>query len=187
LAKGLSNPIIGDFHYNGHTLLNKYPDCAKALDKYRINPGNVGFGKKHDPQFAAIVEQALINNKPVRIGVNWGSLDQEVAVKLMDENGKLKEPKSADEVLREALIISALTSAMKAEEIGLAADRIVISCKVSRVQDLIVVYRELAKRSKYALHLGLTEAGMGSKGIVAQVQNVKKKLSLHRKYYKRWD
>lgn len=167
LAKNFYTPIIGDFHYNGHMLLQKYPDCAKALDKYRINPGNVGFGKKHDPQFAAIVEQALINNKPVRVGVNWGSLDQEVAIKLMDENAKLTNPKSADEVQREALIVSALTSAKKAEEIGMLAERIIISCKVSRVQDLIVVYRELARRSQYALHLGLTEAGMGSKGIVA--------------------
>ncbi len=167
LAKNYNTPIIGDFHYNGHTLLQKYPDCAKALDKYRINPGNVGFGEKHDKQFQMIVEQAVLNNKPVRIGVNWGSLDQELATKLMDENSKLSNPKSADEIMREALIVSALTSADKAVEYGLAKDRIIISCKISKVQDLIAVYRDLATRSEYALHLGLTEAGMGSKGIVA--------------------
>ncbi len=167
LKKGFDQPIIGDFHYNGHTLLAKYPDCAKALDKYRINPGNVGFGEKHDKQFAMIVEQAIKNDKPVRIGVNWGSLDEELATKLMDENAKLAEPKDAGDVQREALVLSALTSAQKAIEIGLPENYIVISCKVSRVQDLIVVYRELAKRSKFALHLGLTEAGMGSKGIVS--------------------
>ena len=167
LKKGFDQPIIGDFHYNGHTLLAKYPDCAKALDKYRINPGNVGFGEKHDKQFAMIVEQAIKNDKPVRIGVNWGSLDEELATKLMDENAKLAEPKDAGDVQREALVLSALTSAQKAIEIGLPENYIIISCKVSRVQDLIVVYRELAKRSKFALHLGLTEAGMGSKGIVS--------------------
>jgi (E)-4-hydroxy-3-methylbut-2-enyl-diphosphate synthase len=167
LAKNFLTPIVGDFHYNGHTLLQKYPDTAKALDKYRINPGNVGFGEKHDKQFQMIVEQAVINNKPVRIGVNWGSLDQELATKLMDENSKLSNPKSADEVMREAMILSALTSADKAVEYGLTKDRIIISCKISKVQDLIAVYRDLAKRSDYALHLGLTEAGMGSKGIVA--------------------
>ena len=167
LKKGFDQPIIGDFHYNGHTLLAKYPDCAKALDKYRINPGNVGFGEKHDKQFAMIVEQAIKNDKPVRIGVNWGSLDEELATKLMDENAKLAEPKDAGDVQREALVLSALTSAQKAIVIGLPENYIVISCKVSRVQDLIVVYRELAKRSKFALHLGLTEAGMGSKGIVS--------------------
>jgi (E)-4-hydroxy-3-methylbut-2-enyl-diphosphate synthase len=167
LAKNYNTPIIGDFHYNGHTLLAKYPDCAKALDKYRINPGNVGFGEKHDKQFQMIVEQAILNNKPVRIGVNWGSLDQELATKLMDENSKLPNPKSADEIMREALIVSALTSADKAVEYGLAKNRIIISCKISKVQDLIAVYRDLATRSEYALHLGLTEAGMGSKGIVA--------------------
>ncbi len=167
LAKNYNTPIIGDFHYNGHTLLQKYPDTAKALDKYRINPGNVGFGEKHDKQFQMIVEQAILNSKPVRIGVNWGSLDQELATKLMDENSKLPNPKSADEIMREALIISALTSADKAVEYGLAKDRIIISCKISKVQDLIAVYRDLATRSDYALHLGLTEAGMGSKGIVA--------------------
>lgn len=167
LKDGISVPLVGDFHYNGHMLLTTYPDCALALDKYRINPGNVGFGEKHDKQFAIMVEQAIKYDKPVRIGVNWGSADQEVALKLMDVNAALPEPKSSDEVLREALIISALTSATKAEEIGLAKDKIVISCKVSRVQDLVSVYRELAKRCDYALHLGLTEAGMGSKGIVA--------------------
>lgn len=167
LAKNYNTPIIGDFHYNGHTLLQKYPDMAKALDKYRINPGNVGFGEKHDKQFQMIVEQAILNNKPVRIGVNWGSLDQELATKLMDENSKLSNPKSADEIMREALIVSALTSADKAVEYGLAKNRIIISCKISKVQDLIAVYRDLAMRSEYALHLGLTEAGMGSKGIVA--------------------
>jgi len=167
LKDGFNVPLVGDFHYNGHMLLTTYPDCALALDKYRINPGNVGFGEKHDKQFAIMVEQAIKHNKPVRIGVNWGSADQEVALKLMDLNAALSEPKSSDEVLREALIISALTSAIKAEEIGLPKDKIVISCKVSRVQDLVSVYRELANRSDYALHLGLTEAGMGSKGIVA--------------------
>lgn len=167
LKKGFDQPIIGDFHYNGHTLLSKYPDCAKALDKYRINPGNVGFGEKHDKQFAMIVEQAIKHDKPVRIGVNWGSLDEELATRLMDENAKLAEPKLADEVQREALVLSALTSAEQAIKIGLSADHIIVSCKVSRVQDLISVYRELAKRSSFALHLGLTEAGMGSKGIVS--------------------
>ena len=166
-AKGFTTPIVGDFHYNGHMLLTKYPECAEALAKYRINPGNVGFGQKHDPQFQMMIETAISYNKPVRIGVNWGSLDQSLATHLMDENAKLERPQSADDVLREALILSALTSAKKAEEIGLAANKIVISCKVSRVQDLIAVYRELSRRSDYALHLGLTEAGMGSKGIVA--------------------
>jgi (E)-4-hydroxy-3-methylbut-2-enyl-diphosphate synthase len=160
-------PLVGDFHYNGHTLLTAYPACARALDKYRINPGNVGFGHKHDPQFHTMVETALLYDKPVRIGVNWGSLDQDLATKMMDENAKQANPKPADNILKEALVISALTSAEAAEKAGLAKDKIVISCKVSRVQDLITVYRELAKRSNYALHLGLTEAGMGSKGIVA--------------------
>lgn len=167
LAKNCPVPLVGDFHYNGHTLLTKYPDCAAALDKYRINPGNVGFGQKHDPQFQMMVEAALRYNKPVRIGVNWGSLDQTLSTALMDENAKLTIPKPAEEVLREALVLSALTSAQKAEECGLATDKIVLSCKVSRVQDLIAVYRSLSARSAYALHLGLTEAGMGSKGIVA--------------------
>jgi (E)-4-hydroxy-3-methylbut-2-enyl-diphosphate synthase len=160
-------PIVGDFHYNGHRLLKAFPDCAKALGKYRINPGNVGFKDKRDTQFAEMVECALEYNKPVRIGVNWGSLDQDLLVRLMDDNAKLPEPKSAEEVSREALVVSALDSAKQAEALGLPSDRIVISCKVSRVQDLIHVYRDLAKRCSYALHLGLTEAGMGSKGIVA--------------------
>ena len=160
-------PIVGDFHYNGHTLLTKYPDCAKSLDKYRINPGNVGFGAKHDPQFKTMIEVALKYNKPIRIGVNWGSLDQELATKLMDENNKLAEPKAANQVLHEALVMSALISAKQAEEIGMTPDKIVVSCKVSQVQDLISVYQMLAKRCNYALHLGLTEAGIGSKAIVA--------------------
>lgn len=167
LGAGYTTPIVGDFHYNGHLLLTKYPDCAQALDKYRINPGNVGFGHKHDPQFQQMIEVAIKYQKPVRIGVNWGSLDQELATKLMDENAQLATPLPADAVLQECLILSALSSAQKATEIGLKEDQIVISCKVSRVQDLITVYKELAKRSRYALHLGLTEAGMGSKGIVA--------------------
>jgi (E)-4-hydroxy-3-methylbut-2-enyl-diphosphate synthase len=166
-VKGCDAPIVGDFHYNGHRLLEQYPECAKALDKYRINPGNVGFGKKKDSQFELMIEKAIEYNKPVRIGVNWGSLDQELATKLMDENAKLAEPKDADAIMREALIQSALISAAKAEEIGLASDKIVISCKVSRVQDLIKVYTDLSGRCEYPLHLGLTEAGMGVKGIVA--------------------
>jgi (E)-4-hydroxy-3-methylbut-2-enyl-diphosphate synthase len=160
-------PLIGDFHFNGHKLLAAYPDCAQALAKYRINPGNVGKGSKRDPQFAMMIEQALRYGKPVRIGVNWGSLDQALLARLMDENAKLAEPDSADAVMREALIVSALGSAAQAEDLGLPRERIVLSCKVSNVQDLIVVYRELARRSDYALHLGLTEAGMGSKGVVA--------------------
>ena len=167
LQKGFDAPIVGDFHYNGHTLLTKYPDCASALDKYRVNPGNVGFGEKHDKQFSIIIEQAIKHSKPVRIGVNWGSLDQELAVRLMNENSKSSNPQSADDVQREAIIVSALTSAKKAEEIGLSSDKILISCKISRVQDLIAVYRKLSSRSQYPLHLGLTEAGMRSKGIVA--------------------
>lgn len=168
LAKdGLNVPLVGCFHYNGHRLLADYPDCAAALAKYRINPGNVGFGSKHDKQFAMMVECAVKHNKPIRVGVNWGSLDQDLSTKLMDENSELSEPKSADEVMREALIQSALLSAQYAQTIGLSADKIVISAKVSRVQDLVVIYQELAKRSNYALHLGLTEAGMGSKSIVA--------------------
>ncbi len=160
-------PIIGDFHYNGHMLLDRFPDCARALDKYRINPGNVGFGDKHDPQFKMIIDKAIEYDKPVRIGVNWGSIDQGLSARVMDANAKLANPKNADEVLREVLILSAITSADKAVEYGLAANKICISCKVSRVQDLVMVYRELAKRCGYVLHLGLTEAGMGSKGIVA--------------------
>ena len=167
LKQGLDVPLVGCFHYNGHRLLQDYPDCAKALAKYRINPGNVGFGDKHDGQFSQMIEAAITHNKPVRIGVNWGSLDKAVAAQLMDENGKLANPRSAEEVLKEALVVSALSSAQRAEEIGLTADKIVISCKVSRVPDLVDVYRELAKRSNYCLHLGLTEAGMGDKGVVA--------------------
>jgi len=160
-------PVIGDFHYNGHRLLQKYPECARLLAKYRINPGNVGFGKKRDDQFATITELAIEYDKPVRIGVNWGSLDQKLLARLMDANGKSKTPQSADAVMREALIRSALESAEQAEALGMAHDRIILSCKVSAVQDLILVYRDLAKRCDYPLHLGLTEAGMGSKGIVA--------------------
>ncbi|MFZ9615124.1 MAG: flavodoxin-dependent (E)-4-hydroxy-3-methylbut-2-enyl-diphosphate synthase [Fluviibacter sp.] len=160
-------PLIGDFHYNGHRLLTDYPACAEALDKFRINPGNVGFGKKKDEQFAQMIELAVRYNKPVRIGVNWGSLDQSVLARVMDENAKAATPRSANEVMREALILSALESAALAESIGLAGDRIVLSCKVSSVQDLIAVYRDLSGRCDYPLHLGLTEAGMGSKGIVA--------------------
>ena len=160
-------PLAGCFHYNGHELLTQYPDMAKALDKYRINPGNVGFGEKKDKQFAMIIETALQYDKAVRIGVNWGSLDQKLSTRLMDENGKLDMPLPADAVMREALVQSALISAQQAEELGLGKDRIILSAKVSRVQDLIAVYQELAHRSDYALHLGLTEAGMGSKGIIA--------------------
>jgi len=166
-AVGCRVPLIGDFHYNGHLLLTKYPSCAEALGKYRINPGNVGFGRKKDAQFASMIEVAIARNKPVRIGVNWGSLDQALVVKMMDDNARSANPLSADEITRAALIESALISAAKAEEIGLPRDKIVLSCKVSGVQDLIAVYAELAARCDYALHLGLTEAGMGSKGIVA--------------------
>ena len=164
---GCNVPLIGDFHYNGHQLLTKYPDCAEALAKYRINPGNVGFGRKRDSQFAILIEKAIEYDKPIRIGVNWGSLDQELSTHMMDENAKLAEPLDADHVMQEALIASALISAAKAEEIGLPRDRIILSCKVSGVQKLVSVYRDLAGRCDYALHLGLTEAGMGSKGIVA--------------------
>jgi len=164
---GVEVPIIGDFHYNGHQLLTAEPACAEALAKYRINPGNVGFGKKRDTQFATLIELAIRHDKPVRIGVNWGSLDQALATRLMDENHARAEPWEAGRVLREALIRSALDSAARAVEIGLPADRIVLSAKVSGVQELIAVYREIATRSDYALHLGLTEAGIGSKGIVA--------------------
>jgi (E)-4-hydroxy-3-methylbut-2-enyl-diphosphate synthase len=167
LKMGVTVPLVGCFHYNGHRLLKDYPSCAKALAKYRINPGNVGFGEKHDSYFAMMIETALAYDRPVRIGVNWGSLDKAVSARLMDENANLKEPKGADAVLREALIVSALESAKQAESIGLGRDKIILSCKVSRVQDLVLVYRDLAQRSNYALHLGLTEAGMGSKGIVA--------------------
>jgi (E)-4-hydroxy-3-methylbut-2-enyl-diphosphate synthase len=160
-------PLVGDFHYNGHQLLAAEPACAEALAKYRINPGNVGFGKKKDLQFGAIVEMAIRYGKPVRIGVNWGSLDQTLAARLMDENAARAEPWDAARVLREALVVSALESAEKAVEIGLARDRIILSAKVSGVQELIAVYRDLATRSDFPLHLGLTEAGMGSKGMVA--------------------
>ena len=160
-------PLIGDFHYNGHRLLTDNPACAEALAKYRINPGNVGFGKKKDEQFALMVELACRYDKPVRIGVNWGSLDQELLARIMDENSKRAEPLDATAIMRHAMVTSALESAARAEEVGLAGDRIILSCKVSSVQDLIAIYRELAQRADYALHLGLTEAGMGSKGIVA--------------------
>jgi (E)-4-hydroxy-3-methylbut-2-enyl-diphosphate synthase len=164
---GVGVPIIGDFHYIGHKLLADHPACAQALDKYRINPGNVGFKNKKDKQFGAIIETAIRHGKPVRIGVNWGSLDQELLTHLMDQNARSPAPLGAREVMREAMIQSALTSAERAEEMGLARNRIILSAKVSAVQDLIAVYAELAGRSDYALHLGLTEAGMGSKGIVA--------------------
>lgn len=160
-------PLVGDFHYNGHRLLTEFPDCAKALSKYRINPGNVGFGTKKDEQFNTMVQAAIHYQKPIRIGVNWGSLDKNLATQMMDDNSKLAHPKSSQAVLREALVISALTSAIAAEKCGLSPDKIVLSCKVSNVPDLIQVYQMLAERSRYALHLGLTEAGMGSKGIVA--------------------
>ena len=164
---GCNVPLIGDFHYNGHQLLTKFPDCAEALAKYRINPGNVGFGRKRDSQFAILIEKAIEYDKAIRIGVNWGSLDQDLATHMMDENARLAEPLDADHVMQEALIVSALGSATRAEEIGLPRDRIILSCKVSGVQKLVSVYRDLASRCDYALHLGLTEAGMGSKGIVA--------------------
>jgi (E)-4-hydroxy-3-methylbut-2-enyl-diphosphate synthase len=167
LKMGVKVPIVGDFHYNGHTLLTDYPGCAEALDKYRINPGNVGFKNKRDPQFTQIVEMAIKHGKPVRIGVNWGSLDQELLTKLMDENSKSANPLAAREVMHEAMVQSAMLSAARAEEIGLPKNRMILSVKVSSVQDLIACYTELARRSNYALHLGLTEAGMGSKGIVA--------------------
>ncbi|HMA56620.1 MAG TPA: flavodoxin-dependent (E)-4-hydroxy-3-methylbut-2-enyl-diphosphate synthase [Pseudolabrys sp.] len=164
---GANVPIVGDFHYIGHKLLADHPGCAEALDKYRINPGNVGFKDKKDKQFSAIVEMALKYNKPVRIGANWGSLDQELLTRLMDENANAPKPRDAREVTHEAMVQSALLSAARAEEIGLPKNRIILSAKVSAVQDLIAVYTELARRCDYALHLGLTEAGMGSKGIVA--------------------
>jgi (E)-4-hydroxy-3-methylbut-2-enyl-diphosphate synthase len=164
---GLTVPLVGDFHYNGHALLSEHAACAEALDKYRINPGNVGFKDKRDRQFSAIIELALKHAKPVRIGVNWGSLDQELLTRLMDENAKAPAPKGARAVMHEAIVQSALLSAERAQELGLGADRIILSAKVSAVQDLIRVYTLLAERSTLALHLGLTEAGMGSKGIVA--------------------
>src|ERR1043165_4095427 len=167
LKMGVNVPLVGDFHYIGHKLLAAHPACAEALDKYRINPGNVGFGNKKDTQFSAIVETAIKHDKPVRIGANWGSLDQELLTTLMDENTKSENPQDARAITREAMVQSALLSAKRAEEIGLGKDKIILSAKVSAVQDLIAVYQELARRSDYAIHLGLTEAGMGSKGIVA--------------------
>ena len=164
---GVDVPLIGDFHYNGHRLLADHPECAQALAKYRINPGNVGHGRRRDEQFAQMIEIACKFDKPVRIGVNWGSLDQTLLARIMDENAKRNEPKDAIEVMREAMVTSALESSAMAESLGLPADRIILSCKVSGVQDLIAIYRELSRRSDYPLHLGLTEAGMGSKGIVA--------------------
>jgi (E)-4-hydroxy-3-methylbut-2-enyl-diphosphate synthase len=167
LKIGCDVPIVGDFHYIGHKLLADHPGCAEALDKYRINPGNVGFKDKKDKQFSAIVEMAIKHDKPVRIGANWGSLDQELLTHLMDENAKSNDPKDVREITREAMVQSALLSAARAEEIGLPRNKIILSAKVSSVQDLVLVYADLAKRSDYAIHLGLTEAGMGSKGIVA--------------------
>src|SRR5271154_5131316 len=164
---GVRVPIIGDFHYNGHILLRKYPECARALSKYRINPGNVNIGKKHDDNFRTMIESAIEYNRPVRIGVNWGSLDQALLTRMMDENSLLAEPLDAREVTLEAIVVSALTSAKLAEQCGLRPDQIILSAKVSGVQDLIDVYRILAARCEYPLHLGLTEAGMGAKGIVA--------------------
>jgi (E)-4-hydroxy-3-methylbut-2-enyl-diphosphate synthase len=165
--RGCEVPLIGDFHFNGHKLLAKYPDCAQALAKYRINPGNVGRGARRDSQFASMIETACRCGKPVRIGVNWGSMDQELVVRMMDENARRPEPLDTEEVIREIMVVSALESARRAEALGLGRDRIVLSCKMSGVQDLIAVYRRLSERADYALHLGLTEAGMGSKGIVA--------------------
>jgi (E)-4-hydroxy-3-methylbut-2-enyl-diphosphate synthase len=165
--QGLNVPLIGDFHFNGHRLLSDYPDCAKALAKYRINPGNVGSGEKRDSQFARMIELACRYQKPVRIGVNWGSLDKGLVARMMDQNAQAEKPLDAEQMTREIMVASALESAQRAIELGLSASQIVLSCKMSGVQELIAVYRELAKRCDYALHLGLTEAGMGSKGIVA--------------------
>lgn len=164
---GLNIPLVGDFHFNGHKLLSKYPDCAKALAKYRINPGNIGRGNSRDDKFSQLIDIACENNKPVRIGVNWGSLDQELMARMMDENSRLAEPREPTDVMHDALITSALDSARAAEQQGLSRDKIILSCKMSGVQDLIKVYQDLSQRCDYALHLGLTEAGMGSKGIVA--------------------
>ncbi|MCG6872959.1 MAG: flavodoxin-dependent (E)-4-hydroxy-3-methylbut-2-enyl-diphosphate synthase [Gammaproteobacteria bacterium] len=166
-AQGMDVPLVGDFHFNGHKLLAQVPDCASALAKYRINPGNVGRGTRRDPQFAQLIEQACEHGKPVRIGVNWGSLDEQLLTELMDENSRNPDPRDAREVMREAVLQSALRSAARAEQLGLPGDAIILSCKLSGVQDLIAVYRKLADRCDYPLHLGLTEAGMGSKGIVA--------------------
>jgi len=164
---GVDVPLCGDFHYNGHKLLTQFPDCAQALSKYRINPGNMGGGKKRDDNFAQMVEVACRYNKPIRIGVNWGSLDHELMAKMMDLNSQMPEPRDAQAVMRDALVVSAISNAQRAESLGLPGDAIVLSCKVSHVQDLIAVYRDLSSRCDYPLHLGLTEAGMGSKGIVA--------------------
>ncbi len=169
---GCEAPIVGDFHYNGHILLRKYPDCARALDKYRINPGNVDIGKKHDQNFRTMVETALEHDKPVRIGVNWGSLDQRLLTAQMDENARRSEPWSAAEVIYETIVLSALRSAEAAESYGLGHNRIILSAKVSNVQDLVAVYRSLSSRCEYPLHLGLTEAGMGNKGIVASTAGI---------------
>jgi (E)-4-hydroxy-3-methylbut-2-enyl-diphosphate synthase len=171
-AQGVNTPLVGDFHFNGHKLLKAHPACAEALSKLRINPGNVGRGSKRDPQFAEMIETACTYGKPVRIGVNWGSLDQDLLTRLMDENSKLAAPLPALDVMREAIVVSALDSATRAESLGLRSDMIVISAKVSGVQDLIAVYRNLAGRCNYPLHLGLTEAGMGSKGIVASTAGI---------------
>src|SRR5579863_339846 len=165
--QGINVPIVGDFHYNGHILLKKFPDCARALAKYRINPGNVSVGRKNDDNFRIMIEVAVENHKPVRIGANWGSLDQALLTRMMDENSQLAEPKDAREVTMEAMVVSALNSAKLAEKYGLRSDQIILSAKVSGVQDLVDVYRSLAARCNYPLHLGLTEAGMGAKGIVA--------------------
>ncbi|MCT4635150.1 MAG: flavodoxin-dependent (E)-4-hydroxy-3-methylbut-2-enyl-diphosphate synthase [Rickettsiales bacterium] len=167
LKEGYDIPLVGCFHYNGHSLLAEYPDCAEALDKYRINPGNVGFGQKRDKQYEQMVNIALDRNKPIRIGVNWGSLDQALLAELMDDNNKKSSPKTATEVLYDALVLSCLISAKKAENLGMSKDKIILSCKTSRIPDLVTVYQALAKHSDYALHLGLTEAGMGMKGTVA--------------------
>ena len=166
-ALGVDVPLVGDFHFNGHRLLEKYPDCARALAKYRINPGNVGSGKTRDASFAAMIEKAIEHGKAVRIGVNWGSLDKQLVARMMDENARAAKPLEADVMTRQIMVTSALESAARAEELGLGRNRIVLSCKMSGVQDLILVYQMLAERSDYALHLGLTEAGMGTKGIVA--------------------
>jgi (E)-4-hydroxy-3-methylbut-2-enyl-diphosphate synthase len=171
-AQGIAVPLVGDFHFNGHRLLKAHPACAEALAKLRINPGNVGRGSKRDPQFAEMIEVACRYAKPVRIGVNWGSLDQDLLTRMMDENSQRPTPRTALDVMREAIVVSALASAERAESLGLPGDRIVISAKVSGVQDLIAVYRDLAKRCDYPLHLGLTEAGMGSKGIVASTAGI---------------
>ena len=166
-AMGVSVPLVGDFHFNGHKLLAQVPECAQVLDKYRINPGNVGHGARRDEQFSTMIEKAIEHGKPVRIGVNWGSLDPELLARMMDDNARLAQPEDAEVVMRRAMVASALESAKKAEELGLGDDKIILSCKMSRVQDLISVYRDLAAQCDYPLHLGLTEAGMGSKGIVA--------------------